>query len=200
MLSPLDSLSFLATQHTHAIACRLLLDRDLYAPCHIRVPDVAQRLSAVYVDNQFYSFFKFVPNAQKALDVLVRLGKRDDQVALTSTKRGYVIWAYEPNASYAPPGKSPNFAIRPVFGPKPCLLITDVEAYELCSLQVPDMAQPLTAIAYRNKYYSIFKQNNEAAKLLAMAAKLSQRGDDVLIALTPPTYTLGLFEPNGRKL
>lgn len=198
MISQLDSLSSLASQHAHAIECKFLQSRNLYQPCHISAPDVDHRLSAIYVDNQFYSFFKVIAEPQKVLDVIVRLGKRDDKVAVTMTRRGFAIWVHEPSARYAPPSRKPKHTIQPVFGPKACLVITEADAYETCQIQVPDMAKPLSAITYRDRYYSIFKQEGDAARLIEIAAKLSQRGDDILIAIASSGYILALLEPNGK--
>lgn len=196
----LDSLAALANSPAHAIECKFLFERDLYTPCHIWAADVSHRMAAVYVDNHFYSFFKVVNDPNKLLDIVARLGKRDDKVAITLTKQGYALWAYEPQAQYAPPQRQPSHRIYPVFGPKGCLFIIDPKVYSLCQVQVPDIAQPLDAIAYRNRYYSIFKQDIDAAKLLEIAAKLARRGDDTLITATDSVYRLGLLEPNGRLL
>ncbi len=198
MISQLDSLSALTSQHAHAIECKFLQDREFYQPCHIFAPDLDHRMSAIYVDNQFYSFFKVIPGAQKVLEVIVRLGKRDDKVAVPMTRRGFAIWVHEPGARYAPPSKNPNYTIQPVFGPKACLVITEADAYEPCHITVPDMAKPLSAISYRGHYYSVFKQEGDASKLIEIAAKLTQRGDDILIAMAPSTYILALLEPNGK--
>jgi hypothetical protein len=198
--SQLDSLAALSDSPAHAIECKFLFDRDLYTPCHILTTDVTHRLSAVYVDNQFYSFFKVVKNPNKLLDIVARLGKRDDKVAITLTNQGYALWAYEPQAQYAPPIRQPSHRISPVFGPKSCLLVIDPQAYGFCQVQVPDVAKPLAAIAYRNRYYSIFKQDSDAAKLIDIAAKLARRGDDTLITIADSVYRLGLLEPNGRVI
>jgi hypothetical protein len=198
VLSPLDSLSTITAQHAHAIECKFLLERQLYQSCHMLSPDVDHRLPAIYVDNQFYSFFKVLPDPQKVLDVIVRLGKRDDKVAVTLTKRGFAVWAHEPGGRYAPPSQNPGRAMQPVFGPKACLVVTEADAYNICQVQVPDMAEPLQAISYRDRYYSIFKQEPEARKLVEMAAKLTQRGDDILITLGSSAYILALLEPNGK--
>lgn len=192
----LDSLVSLAP--APAVACKLLFDSDLYTPCHIQVPDTDHRLSAIYVDNQFYSFLKIVPEARKALDVVTRLGKRDHTAALTQTRRGYAVWAHEPGAGYAPPARKPGYAIRPVFGPQPCLMVTDKATYQTCRLQVPDVTKPLMALTHNDRYYSFFKQDIDAAKVLDMAAKLARRGDETLLVIEPSTFTLALLEPNGR--
>lgn len=192
----LDSLVSLAP--APAMACKLLFDRDLYTPCHVRVPDTDHRLSAIYVDNQFYSFLKIVPEARKALDVVSRLGKRDHTAAITQTRRGYAVWAYEPGASYAPPARKPGYAIRPVFGPQSCLVVSDRTTYQTCRLQVPDVTKPLMALTHNDRYYSFFKQDIDAAKVLDIAAKLARRGDETLLVIEPPTFTLALLEPNGR--
>ncbi|PSN15927.1 hypothetical protein C7293_05130 [filamentous cyanobacterium CCT1] len=182
------------------MACKLLFDRDLYAPCHVRVPDTDHRLSAIYVDNQFYSFLKIVPEARKAIDIVLRLGKRDSTAAITLTRRGYAVWAHEPGARYAPPARQPNYGIRPVFGPQTCLMVADESAYQTCRLQVPDVTKPLMALTYNNRYYSFFKQDTDAAKVLDIAAKLARRGDETLLVIESPTLTLALLEPNGRMV
>jgi hypothetical protein len=182
------------------MACKLLFDRDLYTPCHIRVPDTDHRLSAIYVDNQFYSFLKLVPEARKALDVVLRLGKRDHSAALTRTRRGYAVWAHEEGARYAPPARQPGYGIRPVFGPEVCTMVGDRSSYQPCRLQVPDVAKPLNALTHGGRHYSIFKQEADAARVLDMAAKLARRGDATLLVIEPPAYTLALLEPNGRVI
>ncbi|NMF84449.1 hypothetical protein [Nodosilinea sp. P-1105] len=182
----------------HAIECKLLLDRGLYTPCHIWVPDIDHRLPAIYVDNQFYSFFKTTTQASKALDVMARLGRRDDYVALTQTVRGYAVWAHEPGARYAPPDRNPGYRVYPVFGPKPCLLLTHPSAYQLQRLRVPDMANPIDGLLYQGQGYSIFKQGQTVDKLLTTAAKLAQRGDHPLIAFTASTCLLAVLEPGSE--
>jgi hypothetical protein len=181
-----------------AMACKLLFDRDLYTPCHVRVPDIDHRLSAIYVDNQFYSFLKIVPEAHKALNVVARLGKRDYTAAITETRQGYAVWAHEPAAVFAPPARKPSYTIRPVFGPKSCLVVTDETTYQTCRLQVPDVTKSLMALTHNDRYYSFFKQDTDAAKVLDIAAKLARRGDETLLVIEPPTFTLALLEPNGR--
>jgi hypothetical protein len=192
--SSLDSLASLTAAPAPTIACKLLFDRDLYTPCHIRVPDTHHRLSAIYVDNHFYSFFKVIPDARKALDVLLRLGKRDNAAALTHTRRGYAIWAHETGAHYAPPAR------KPVFGPEACMMVSDRNTYQPCRLQVPDVTQPLNGLAYNNRFYSIFKQETDAAKVLDVAAKLARRGDETLLIIDPPAFTLALVEPTARLM
>ncbi|MBE9138771.1 hypothetical protein IQ254_16485 [Nodosilinea sp. LEGE 07088] len=193
-----DSLAFLATQSTTAMACKLLFDRDLYTACHVQVPDIDHRLSALYVDSQFYSFLKVVPEARKVIDVVMRLNKRDNSAAVTQTRRGYTIWAHEPNARHAPPTHKPGYGMRPVFGPKDCLILADPTAYQTCRLQVPDVSKPLMALTYNNRYYSFFKQDANANRLLDIAAKLARRGDETLLVVEPNQFILALLEPRGQ--
>lgn len=194
----IDSLVSLAAAPAQTIACRLLFDRDLYTPCHIRVPDSDHRLSAIYVDNHFYSFLKIIPDAHKALNVITRLGKRDSSAALTQTRRGYAVWAHEAGACYAPPARQIGYSMRPVFGPEPCLIVADPSAYQPCRMRVPDVAKPLNGLTHNNRNYSIFKQETDAARTLDIAAKLSRRGDETLLVIEPPIYTLALLESNSR--
>ena len=106
------------------------------------------------------------------------------------------------NQVRAMPLRRRNLAIlfSPFFGPKACLVITEADAYNLCQIQVPDIAKPLSAISYRGQYFSIFKQEGDAGRLIEIATKLTRRGDDILIAMAPPSYILALLEPNGKPV
>jgi hypothetical protein len=197
----LDLLSPFDTPVTpHAIECKLLFERSFYTPCHIGVPDTDHRLPAIYVDNKFYSFFKTVPNAQKAVDVMARLSKGDEHVALTKTRQGYAVWAYEPEAHYAAPKRNLSHTVSPVFGPKTCLLLNEPTIYDLRQLRVPDVSKPMDGLLYAGRCYSIFKQGPITDRLLEMAAKLGKRGDDALMALAPSGCILALLEPGAQVL
>jgi hypothetical protein len=54
------------------------------------------------------------------------------------------------------------------------------------------------ALTHNNRYYSFFKQDTDAAKVLDIAAKLARRGDETLLVIEPSRLTLALLEPNGR--
>jgi hypothetical protein len=181
----------------HAVYCKFLLERSTYVACHIRVPDVPQRISAIALDGRFYSFFRAIPEAQKAIAIATRLGKRDDEIAMTLTRRGYGIWVNEPQANYAPPAKDLRHSLKPAFGPSACLILGDASSYSRCSLKVPDLSQTVAGISYGGRYYSVFRQVKDAAEAIAIAAKLAQRGDETLMTLTPEGMALAVRELNA---
>jgi hypothetical protein len=78
---------------------KLFLQPGQYHNCHIRVPDVSERLPAVVVDGKFYSFFKSTSDREKALDILARLFDGGDEAVITQTPKSFVLWVEEPTAS-----------------------------------------------------------------------------------------------------
>ncbi|HEY9763547.1 MAG TPA: hypothetical protein V6D07_13535 [Trichocoleus sp.] len=186
-----------AITSAHAIYCKFLVDRKSYIPCHISVPDTAQRLPAIALDGRFYSFFRVIQEPQKALAVATRLGKRDDEVAMTITKRGYILWVYEAQASYAPPASAPQHSLKPAFGPQACLMLGDSTSYVACPIKLLDGDSNIPGICYNGHYYSIFRKETDALKIISMVAKLSRKGDELLLALADSGYTLAVREPNA---
>ncbi|MBD2260088.1 hypothetical protein [Pseudanabaena sp. FACHB-2040] len=181
----------------HAIYCKFLMERAAYIPCHVRVPDMPQRISAVALDGRFYSFFRAIPEAQRAIAIATRLGKRDDEIVMTLTRRGYGIWVNEPQAQYAPPAKDPRHSLKPAFGPSPCLILSDASSYTRCSLKVPDLSQVVDGISHNGRYYSVFRQVTGAAEAIAIAAKLAQSGDETLMVTTSGGLILAVRELNA---
>ncbi|WP_199296218.1 hypothetical protein [Trichocoleus sp. FACHB-591] len=83
---------------TSSATAKVLESRNKYRPCHIRVPDLEHRLSAIAVEGQYYSFFKVVKDRAQALEVAARLSRRGDQTVITSSVKGDVVWVLEPDA------------------------------------------------------------------------------------------------------
>lgn len=181
----------------HSIYCRFLLERAAYQACHIRVPDVAQRLSAIALAGRFYSFFRVVPEAHKALAIATRLGQRDDEIAMTLTKRGYIIWVNEPQATFAPPTRNPLCCLKPTFGPSPCLILAEPTSYTSCSFKVPDLNLLVDGICFNGNYYSLFRKLNDAAEVIELAAKLTRTGDETVMTIRPEGFALAVKEPNA---
>lgn len=75
-----------------------ILDRSQYQPCKIKVPDVKKQLAAIEVSGKYYSFLKNVPDRDKALKIAEQLTKEGDKVLLSQTRKGYLIWVFEPDA------------------------------------------------------------------------------------------------------
>ncbi|HEY9736361.1 MAG TPA: hypothetical protein V6D06_08765 [Trichocoleus sp.] len=181
----------------HAIYCKFLVARESYIACHIRVPDVPQRIPAIALDGRFYSFFRAVPEAAKALAIATRLGKRDDEIAITLNRRGYSIWVNETQANYAPPASDPRHSLKPAFGPASCLILGDPMSFSRCTLTVPDLAQSVDGLSYSGRFYSIFRQTSDAAEAIAIAAKLAQKGDETLMTINPEGIVIAVREINA---
>jgi hypothetical protein len=80
---------------------RLFLKLGQYRGCHVRVEDMPERLAAIAVDSEFYSFFKMVSDRDKALDIVARLFDAGDDALITENPKGYAIWLLEPTAVLA---------------------------------------------------------------------------------------------------
>jgi hypothetical protein len=78
---------------------QILESRTLYQTCRIKVPHLEQRLFAILVDDQYYSFFRAEKTKEKALEILAKLGHRVQKTVITKTEKGYVIWTLEPEVS-----------------------------------------------------------------------------------------------------
>lgn len=196
-LNPLDSLAPLTDHPEDSIECKFLFKRQIYRACHIQVPDVPQRLPAVTCDGQYYSFFKVIPDPEKLVAVMARLSKREQQVAVTNTSRGYGLWVYEPQAIYSPPSQNPGHTIQLVRGPAPCHVVVGAGAYRYCSFVVPDVEKPMAGIEYRHSLYSIYKQDELAEMVIPLAGKLNQRGDETVLTMAADQYILAVKEPTG---
>jgi hypothetical protein len=69
-----------------------------YRTCHICVPDSEERLAAILVDRQYYSFFQSVKERVKALNVVAKLQEKGNNAAIVKTPKGYSIWVLESTA------------------------------------------------------------------------------------------------------
>jgi hypothetical protein len=78
---------------------QILESRSQFRCCHICVPDQEERLPAIVVDSQYYSFFKTAPNQESAMKIALKLSQKGDTPVLTKTSKGYAIWILEPEAS-----------------------------------------------------------------------------------------------------
>lgn len=178
-------------------ALKLLSDRDQYTSCHIRVPDDPERLSAVVIDAQYYSFFRNMPKADKAIILATKLGQRGDRVALSYSKRGYLLWVYEPDAVPSPPPFAKMRPVRPTFGPPDCLLIWSPSDWQPCRIRTTDYPEPLGAVQYGNSFYSLYRRVDDPAEALNLSMKLAKRGDEVAIAPGNQGYGVCLWEPTA---
>lgn len=106
----------------------IFLYRDEYETCHIRIPNLTERLPAIASENKYYSFARSFPNIKKALAAKAKLEWGGDRVVVTQTAKGYAIWVWEPDAEREQPPepnttldepRSLNSANPPPFNPSP---------------------------------------------------------------------------------
>ncbi len=77
---------------------KILVSRDQYQSCYIRVPDLDKPLVAIAVNNKYYALFKAVPDQSQALILLEKLEQRGDDTVITRTTTGYAVWVREVDA------------------------------------------------------------------------------------------------------
>lgn len=87
---------------------KIIQSQNQYRTCQIRVPDLQQPVPAIRVDNEFYSFFKAVEEAEKAFEIVAKLGSGGDSTVITKTPKGYAIWVKEPLAEVHRSSKANN--------------------------------------------------------------------------------------------
>lgn len=183
------------SQSNSPALCYILANRQQYTTCHVRVPDLEQRLAAIYFGGKFYEFFQSIRDGRRAIALLTKLVYRGDEVVMTKTPKGYGLWVYEPEATPAVPHSLPE--------PKsaaPCFLLVSHYPHQRVRAEVPDLAQPVDAVRVDQQTYSIFKMDLDADYALEILAKLLQRGDRSLLMPDKHGLLVGVYEPDAKVL
>jgi hypothetical protein len=186
--------------------CKILDSRSQYRSCHIRVPDSDERLAAIALADRYYSFFRLVPDSQKALKIAAKLVYRGDEVAITRTVKGDVLWIYEAETqeekaqSEKPKSEKP----KPVELSSPYRIprsdsglwkiLTSERDYQVCQIRVPDVAKPMPAIYSDRQYYSYLRTVREQNQAIAHAERLSGKGHAARITQTSKGWTIWVLE------
>jgi hypothetical protein len=81
-------------------SCKLLRRRWDFKTCQIRVPDLDKPLTAITLNEEFYSLVKTMEDEEAAKVLGQRLSNRGDRVMITpgSYGVGFSLWIYEPEA------------------------------------------------------------------------------------------------------
>jgi hypothetical protein len=74
---------------------KLVLAKGDYQTCHIMLRDTEEKIAAVMVNDQYYSFFKTVKDRDKALEILRRLYDNGNAAIITQAARAYALWTLE---------------------------------------------------------------------------------------------------------
>lgn len=175
--------------------CKILESRKQYRACHIRVPDIESRLAAIVIADRYYSFFKVIKDPQKALHVVAKLVSRGDEVAMTRTIKGDVIWIYEPEAQEEKATQpKPNPQRMPVSSSKRWQLLASELDYQPCQIRVPDVAKPLLAIYTGHQYYSYLRTVRDQKQAIDLAERLAHKGQVTRITHSGQTWQIWVLE------
>ncbi|MBE9067539.1 hypothetical protein IQ260_12805 [Leptolyngbya cf. ectocarpi LEGE 11479] len=179
-------------------ACKLLTYKGQYSTCHIKVPDIDTKLAAIRIDGQYYSLFRQFDDAETAVSALNKLAQNTgDELALTQKAHDrYVIWVLEVDAQ-AFKGPRQKGLGWPTYGPSKCLMLGEAKQYHQCYVQVPDLMEPVVAVHYEDRFYSVYQPGLDAAAALELAAQFTWRGNESAIAATPKGYAVCLWEPEA---
>ena len=181
--------------------CLVLSLRHQYHFCHIQLPDSDERVAAIAIHNDFYSLFQVFESPVQAIDMVVRLSRRGEEVAIRQLPSGgYGLWVKEEGAR---PTRS--FSLRerrstPQPRPEFCYILTSSDEYQSMEIMVPDLDKSLSAIQFQGKYYSLFKPQATAEQTIKLTAKLAERGDETSILALPdkaPHYSVCVLEPDA---
>lgn len=170
----------------------ILEAKSQYQHCHIYVPDLEQRLSAIYANSKYYSFLKIVPNRSKALEIAARLQQRHDEPILTITPKGYAIWVWEPEASRERQLQHPV----QLSNSSPQNLISPSD-YQPRRIRVPDLDQALVALEIAGQYYSLLRIEKNLDKAVEVVTQLERRQDQGVMTETPKGYAIWVLEPEA---
>lgn len=78
---------------------KIIQSRNQYSPCHITVPDLERPVPAISVGQEYYSFFRAVPTADKTFEIIAKLSNLGENTVITKTPKAYIIWVKESQAS-----------------------------------------------------------------------------------------------------
>ncbi len=174
-----------------------LLSRQQYRSCHIWVPDIPERQPAILVGIKYYSLFKVTKSKAEALELINKLSRKQQEVAVTAIPKGFGIWLYEPDAIADDLIRTqPKLELTTPSASEKILVSRD--QYQSCYIRVPDLDKPLVAIAVNNKYYALFKAVPDQSQALLLLEKLEQRGDNTVITRTTTGYAVWVQEIDAQ--
>lgn len=184
----------------HPSPCLMISSRDYFSSCHIRVPDLDQRLAAIQVGDRYYSFFNVVTDSKRALSLMIKLSHRGDHVVITQLARGgYGLWVWEPDAHLAN-AASAQRRQKPTLAPASCTVLVSRDQFQRMDIRVPDLEQSVPAILIHDRFYSIFRVETDSEKVIDLVAKITQRGDETAIIRAEKGTAICIYEPDAVPL
>jgi len=186
-----------ALSHNSSDTPHVLESRNRYRSCHIVLSDTGERMPAIQFEGEYYSFFRSVTDKQRALELASKLQNRGHSAVVTKTPKGFVVWAYEPNARLAKPRSS---TAKRISSEVTYRLLTSPREYQTCQILVPDLDKQLAAVQYEGKLYSLFKTVETLQQASQIIQRLSYRGDETIILQREDGYSLCILEPDAALL
>lgn len=181
----------------------ILQTRDRYQCCHIRVPDLEDRIPAIRIDRDYYSLFRVEAEESRAAEIAQRLMQRGDATVLTKTPKGFAIWVLETEVESVeaklpqPRAADSNRSRTRTLPGIPCKILTSSAEYQRCSIQVPDGDQAMPAIRVEALYYSFFRTVELSQQAILIVRKLGDRGDQTVITKAAKGYSIWVLEADA---
>jgi hypothetical protein len=75
-----------------------ILEPSQYQQCRVKIPGFQQRLLAITINGQYYTFLRGEKTIDKVLETIARLEDKHHQIVVTKTEKNYAIWLLEPQA------------------------------------------------------------------------------------------------------
>jgi hypothetical protein len=92
-------MSMLVQPQQSFVKRKLFLTKGDYETCHIQLSDTQEKLAAIAIGPDLYSFFKTLRDRDKALDILARLYDSGNDAVIVQTPKTYSIWILEEASS-----------------------------------------------------------------------------------------------------
>jgi hypothetical protein len=173
---------------------RLLESRSQYESCHIRVPDIEERLPAILLDQKFYSFFRVVLDEEQLRSMVAKFNQQAQELIVTRVAKGYAIWLLESTAHIDATRSSALKASLEAF---PYRILESRNGYKPCHIRVPDVEQRLVSILLDGEYYSFFAVTEDKKNILKMIARTKLTVEQVVITTTVKGYVIWVLEPQA---
>ncbi len=179
------------------------MSREQFSFCHIRVPDIPEKLSAIEHDGQYYSIFKPVDSAEESLEFAIRASISGHELVITEAGKRYILWIHEPKAVLAKSlsqqeAGSDLISVpdeRPItFFSAPCLIIADSTLCQFCYLSIPGRGDRVPGFHYHQSYYSLIQREPNARSAITAIAERACRGTELAIVPIPHNYGILALE------
>lgn len=181
----------------HRLSPVILQSRHEYRPCHVYLPDSSDRVAAITVNGEYYSFFRVEKTEKRANEVCNKLSQRGYTPILTQIPKGFAIWTLEPDAQLVVADSTASLTPSTPEQELSYKILVSTSQYKFCNIRVPDLKKQLIAIDFEDRYYSLFKTIDDVQQAVQIVKKLSHRGSETVITKNAKGYGLWVLEPDA---